>query len=106
VSGSTLQPGDVQVAPDVLAWSPQRGPITAPADLAAAVREEQIVLCASTDHVVHAGTDVAPMSVVVRVDDDIAALARQLTDLVAEVDALRLRLLDIVESAAAALSDA
>jgi hypothetical protein len=92
------------MAAGVLAWSPQRGLITSPRDLTAAVQDGEAVLQVTSDQVVRAGDDV-PLAAVVRLDNDVAALLRQLTELALEVDDLRVRVVDIAEYAAATLSD-
>jgi hypothetical protein len=92
------------MAPGVLAWSPQRGPITSPKELAAAVRDGEAVLHVTSEHVVRAGRHDPSLVAVIRLDNDVAALLRQLTDVVLEVNDLRTRLLDIVEAAAHSLA--
>jgi hypothetical protein len=104
MSRSTLRSDDVQMAPGVLAWSPQRGPITSSRDLAAAVQSGEAVLRVTSDHAVRTGGDNAPLAAVVRLDNDLSALLQRLTELALEVDDLRIRLVDIAEHAAATLS--
>ena len=101
---STSRPEDVQMAPGVRGWRPQRGPITSPQELAVAIRAGEAVLHATSDHVVRAGDGDAPLAAVIRLDNDLAALLRQLTELALDVDDLRLRLLEIAEHAASTLS--
>jgi hypothetical protein len=101
---SASRPEDVQMAPGVLGWSPPRGSITAPDELAAAIRAGEAVLHATSDHVVRAGDGDAPLVAVVRLDNDLAALLRRFTELALDVEDLRLRLLEIAEAAASTLS--
>ena len=91
------------MAPGVLGWSPPRGSITAPDELAAAIRAGEAVLHATSDHV-RAGDGDAPLVAVVRLDNDLAALLRRFTELALDVEDLRLRLLEIAEAAASTLS--
>jgi hypothetical protein len=89
---------EVQMAPGVLAWSPQRGPITSPDELAAAVRDDEVVLRATGGCLVRAGDGDAPLVAMIRVDNDVAVLLRQLTDLTLKVEDLHSRLLDIADA--------
>lgn len=91
------------MAAGVLGWSAQRGPITSRPELASAVRDGEAVLHATAEHVICSVHGDAPLIAVVRLDNDVAVLARQIMALAGEVDELRSRLTDIAEAAVEAL---
>jgi hypothetical protein len=95
---------NVTMPPGVLGWTARRGPITTPGELIAAVRAGETVHPADDAHVIAAVEGHAPLVAVVRIDHDVAALVRQVTDLTLQVDDLHNRLVDITETAVETLA--
>jgi hypothetical protein len=95
---------DVVVRPGVLAWSAERGCITAANELLAAVREGEVVLAVDDDYVVRAVEGEAPLAAVVRGDNDTARLIEKIRHLNARADDVHDRLVDVAEASIAVLT--
>lgn len=88
----------------ILGWTAQRGCITAPQDLVAAARDDEIVLVVDDDRLLRGIEGDAPLVAAVRSDNETAQLREQVSNLTAQIDDLHDRLVDIAEASVEVLA--